>query len=389
MNSRIASVALATAFITAGLAAPAAQAVPVDDFDAQLLGTTASEQLTRMPSLSDVQCADATCSTGIFPEAALSLVEYSTTRIMPDAGYTRVPEFRRGVNVLWRDMTVQPGDTSFASFTIAEFEAESDMTKVMQAVAAQTGTPLTPSTVGGVTVYSGEVLNASEDENDFSGTSFKSAYVLGTDSFIRAGCQAGDSGVQSSRCTVANLIPLAVSIATKQPAKSVPGAKDLEGLAPVALPAGLEPLVVANASDARPWAIDVSNRKLLAALDGQPTAMAQYTLQGSPRMYVSTLSTKLTKPGQARGFLDRPCRVTVDDVSCTDRELPKGRGTVTLFTDDTANGAVEQVTVEGLAGDSLLSLSCFKRQAVSGYLTKKEIATCTSLGSAMLTGGVR
>lgn len=117
--------------------------------------------------------------------------------------------------------------------------------------------------------------------------------------------------------------------------------------------------------------------------------MAQFTLTSSPRMYSSTLSTKLTRPGQARGFLDRVCRVTVDDLSCTDRVPPKGRGTVTLFTDDTANGAVEQLTVEGLASDSLLTLTCFKRQAVSGYLTKKEITTCTSLGSAMLAGGVR
>lgn len=389
MNFRIASVALATAVITAGLAAPAASAVPVDDFDAPLLGTTTSAQLTRMPTLSDVACADTTCTTGLFPAAALSLVEYSTTRIMPDAGYTRVAEFRRGVNVLWRDLTVRPGDTSFATFTIAEFEPGSDMTQVMESIAAQTGTPLTPSTVGSVTVYSGEVINASDDENNFAGTSFKSAYVLGTDSFVRAGCQAGGTGVQTSRCTVANLIPLAVSIAAAQPAAAIPGAQRLEGLAPTTLPAGLKPLVVVNASDARPWAMKVSNQKLLTALDGQPSAMAQYTLPSSPRMFVSTLTTKLRKPVLAHGFLDRPCKLDVADHSCTDRELASGRGTVTLYANDAADGAVEQMTVQGLSGDSLLLLTCFKRQSVSGYLTKKEIATCTSLANAMLTGGVR
>ncbi len=90
------------------------------------------------------------------------------------------------------------------------------------------------------------------------------AYVLGTDSLVGAGCQAGD-----------------------------------------------------YASDARPWTIDLSNRDLLAALDGQPSTMAQHTRASSPRMYISTLSTKLTKPGRARGFLDQACPLTVDDLSCT------------------------------------------------------------------------
>lgn len=384
MQRQVLSVALATAFVSAGLSVPSAQAVPIDEFDAPLLGTTATEQLTRMPTLDQVRCSDAACSSGLFPQTAVSLVEYSTPAIMPDAGYTRVPEFRRGVNVVWSDLTVRKGDTSFATFTIAEYQPGSNINAIMDSIAAQTRTPLTKSVVQGVTVFSGEVVNESDDENDFSGTSFKSAYVLGTNSFVRAGCQAGESGVQSSRCTVANLIPLAISMAQAQPQSAISQSGALTRLAPTSLPSSLQPLVVASVSDDQPWATDVTNKKLLAALNGQATAVAQYTIEGSPRMYVGTLTTKLDAPELARGYLNRACTVYAEEDMCTTRKLPGGNGVVTTYTRGSRDEAVVLVSIRGLTRNGLVEFSCFKREAVSGYLTKREIAQCSALARGVL-----
>jgi hypothetical protein len=384
MQRQVLSVALVTAFLSAGLMAPTAQGVPVEEFDAPLLGSTASAQLTRMPSLNQIQCSDAACTTGLFPRASLNRVEYSTKRIMPDAGYTRVPEFVRGVLETWSDTTVQEGGVSFASFTIAEYQPGSDMRSVMTAIADLSGSQLTARVVEGTTVFVGETINASDEANNFSGTSFKSAYILGTDHLIRAGCQAGGSGVETSRCTVDNLIPLALSIANAQPQRSVPREQALKALAPTSVPAGLRPLVVASVGADQPWALEVSNKKLLAALEGQPTALAQYTLQGSPGMYVSTLTTPLTKPALARGLLNRPCTSVAGESSCTDRKIRGAQGVVTTFTENDQGGGVSAVTVQGVVNTSLLSFTCFKRVGVSGFLTKREVARCASLGSTML-----
>ena len=379
----------AMTLLLTGVTMPSAQALPTDEFDAPLLGFTASEQLTRMPSLDEVQCSDAACTTGLFPRAALTLTEYSTSSIMPDAGYARVPEFRRGVNELWRDLTVRKGDTSIASFTIAEYQPGSDMRKVMADTAAQTGTPLTERIVNGTSVFVGETVNASESDNNFSGTAFKSAYVLGTDSLVRAGCQAGGTGVQTSRCTVENLIPLAIAIANKAPARAIPGASRLAKLAPQPLPADLQPLIVNSTGGDQPWAIDISNPKLLAALRGKPTASAQYTIEGSPRMHVFSQSTELANPRLALGYVKRPCSVTVEGASCRDRLLPGGLGMVTTYIDDTATGEVGQIEIRGIGKRSLIDFGCFKRGAVSGYLTKQEIARCTALGRTILENAQR
>jgi hypothetical protein len=48
-------------------------------------------------------------------------------------------------------------------------------------------------------------------------------------------------------------------------------------------------------------------------------------------------------------------------------------------------GAVSAVIVQGVVKNSLLYFECFKRESVSGFLTKREVARCTSIGSAMLT----
>ena len=389
MKTRSIALAAPLALLLAAISVPSAQALPLNDFDAPLLGTTATAQLTRMPTLEQVTCSDANCTTGLYPETALRSVEYSTKTVMPDAGYTRVPEFLRGVLVNWTDLTAAEGSSSFASFVIAEYQPGSDMRKVMTDTAALSGTTLTERVINGQSIFVGETVNEREDENNFSGTAFKSVFILGIDSLIRAGCQAGGSAVQTSRCTVEGLIPLALSIANTSPSKKLIDAAQLESLAPEALPKALQPLVVASVGNDQAWATESSNKKLLSYLNGKPTAFAQYTIEGSPRMNVYSRSSKIGSQSVARGFIERACQVSDDEASCRDRKIAGGRGVATTYIDDRDQGGVVEVTVRGTSRDSLILFGCFKRSAVSGFLSKAEVAKCTALGATILTNANR
>lgn len=380
----------AIGLLAVGLAtASPASALDTAEYDAPLLGTTATAQATRLPSLAEVQCSDAACTTGLFPKTSLSYVEYSTDSFIREAGYTQVPEFRRGVYTVWQDRTKDDDASSFASFVIAEYAPGSDMRKVAEATAALTGTPLSERQVDGTTVLVGQVVNDNDDDNIYTGTAFRSAIVLGTDSMVRAGCQMGGTSVEKSRCTVDGLARIAVAIAARQPAAPADAAA-LGALPPRSLPSGLDAVVTVSASAGNPWNDPDLGKAVRAALAGKPTAISQYALAGMPDVYVSTTASPLAK-GLARKFATRSCDVP-DGYTCAKRSLAGGSATQLTITKQGTKGAkdtVISVTVAGAGRGVAIEAGCSKRVPISGPFTARELSRCVAVSKSIVTAAIR
>ena len=373
------------ALVASALVMSPAEAAGVEDFNAPLLGTTATAQVTRFPSAAEITCSDAACTDGIFAQVEQRGVEYSTTRIMPDAGYTRVPQFRRGVASTWFDATRATTDVAYVTFVIAEYASGSDMVSVAKAIAAGTETSLAPIQVGGREVWVGETLNKSESDNVYAGTGFKSAYVLGENSFVRAGCQLGESVLATTTCTIPGLAKLAVRIADRAP-QPVVGRAQLGRILPASYPKGMRPLVLSSVNSAVGWGTATHDAALLAAVDKQPTALTQFTLSGAPRMAVDAVFSGLAKSSLARAFVAERC-VSTATRACRTTKLPGGLGYQNFYFDAGTKRGNARIIFVGAGNGRLVSVDCNKR-VIAGAMTVAEQAKCTKAATALLASTV-
>lgn len=382
-RTSIPALVVAAALAASVIAAAPAQAETVLDFDAPLLGTTATLQTTRLATASDVTCSDAACTSGIFRKVTSGGFEYSSVDLMRDAGYTRPPQFRRGISQSWYDATAADADVAYMTVALAEYAPGSDMVSVATSVAALGGITLSPMTVDGVDVLVGESVNASDTDNVYTGSAFKSAVVIGADSMVRAGCQLGGAQVAATTCTTANLAQLAVKVSRQSPLAAVPGQSSINRLLPTAFPAGMRPLVLASATAEDAWGMSISNAALLAELDKSPSAVTQFTLAGAPRMAVTAVFSALGKPGMANGFIARTCQSNATRV-CKTTQLRDGLGYQNLSYDKGSKRDNARLTFFGAGNGRLVSMGCYKRKPTVGAMTVKEQAMCTTAAKALL-----
>ena len=387
-RTSIPALVVAAALAASVIAAAPAQAETVLDFDAPLLGTTATLQTTRLATASDVTCSDAACTSGIFRTVTSGGFEYSSVDLMRDAGYTRPPQFRRGISQSWYDATAADADVAYMTVALAEYAPGSDMVSVATSVAALGGITLSPMTVDGVDVLVGESVNASDTDNVYTGSAFKSAVVIGTDSMVRAGCQLGGAQVAATTCTTANLAQLAVKVSRQSPLDAVPGQAKINRLLPDGFPAGMRPLVLASATAEDAWVPSISNEALLAELDKSPSAVTQFTLRGAPRMGVTAVFSALEESSMAKGFIARKCESTATRV-CKTTRLQGGIGYQNLSYDKGTKRDSARLTFVGAGNGRLVSVGCYKRKPTVGAMTVKEQAMCTTAAKELLKETVK
>ena len=386
-RTSIPAIAVAVALAASVIAAAPAQAETVSDFDAPLLGTTATLQTTRLATAADITCSDAACTTGIFRKVMSGGFEYSSVELMRDAGYTRPAEFRRGISQSWYDATAADADFAYMTVALGEYAAGSDMVAVATSIAALGGITLSPTTVDGVEVWIGETTNTSDADNVYTGSAFKSAVVLGTNSMIRATCQLDGAQVESTTCTVANLAQLAVKVAKKSPRATVSGQSKINRILPNSLPIGMRPLVLASESAEDAWGMLMSDTALLAELDKYPSAVTQFTLVGAPRMAVDVIISALSNSKIADGFIGESCESSATRI-CRTTKLPGGFGYQNLSYDKGTKRDNARLTFVGVGNGRLMSIDCYKRKPTAGTMTLKEQSMCITAAKKLLKGVV-
>ena len=388
MSTRSFIAAAAAALSLSVIAAAPASAETVGSFDAPLLTSTGTSQLTRFPTTAELTCSDTACTSGIFAKPVWMWNEYSTDRIMRDSGYTQVPEFRRGVGASWSDDSVQGDDIAVLSLIVGEYASGSDLVQVAKTIAAKTDTVLSLRQVDGSDVWAGETVNASDSQNIYAGTGFKSAYVLSDTALYRAGCQLGGAQVTASTCTLDNLSKVAIQFARRAESPVV-GQADINSLMPESFPAGMRPLILTSVTGQQAWGSSVSNPVLLAQLSKKPSAVTQFTIAGAPRMSVDVTFGALDKAAQAKEYISRKCISDSTTRDCVTTKLPGGIGyKVNIFDRGTKN-AFPSLNFRGAGNGRLILMSCSKRRNSAGGMTAKDVRLCTTAAKELLKATVK
>lgn len=379
------AIVLVLVILCAPLSAQASNSI--NQFDAPLLGTTATAQATRLPFASQIKCSDAQCSTGIFEEVSGGIVEYSTRYIMRDSSYTQVKEFKRGVMSSWADESVPAGSYASANFTIAEMLPGSDMVAVAQDIASLVDITLKETTVNNTTVWAGE-SNTNDADNIYSGSSFKTSFVLGNDSFIRAACQYDERAAADTHCTLQGLSQLVVSISEKKPSEKLYRESSIISALPTDFPADMRPLVITSVASKAAWAPLGASDQLIKELATSRTGMAQFSLSGAARVRVPVAFTHIASSEAVRDYVSAQCEST-ETRYCFTESLPNNVGYVSAYFDKGTDFGRAVVEYVGYGNNNLVKMLCQKRYQVTSELSQDDFSLCTEMAIELLTNTQR
>lgn len=378
--------ALAVVLLPVSAAVPA-QAASSSQFDAPLLGTTATAQAARFPSSVDLACSDAACTTGVLRNPVGGEVEYSTSTIVRDPGYTAVPEFERGLMTVWSDRGVRSGDVDSVSFAIGQYAAGSDLVAVSKAIAAKVDMALSPVQVDGLEVWAGEIVNDTDSANVYNGSAFKIASVISGDSIIRGTCSSGGTRTQTSDCTLPKLEHLVTALAQRQPGLSAGDRATINRLVPSTVARGITPLVAITGQSPALWGADISNPNLLTVMSRSKSVFAQYTMDGAPHVRLRALYAAVTSTKTALGYVNRPC-TTVAQRDCRVTRLVGGVGVQRLYSDTGTTLGRATMVFTGAGNGRLVRIECNQRHQLYGEFTAAQRAQCTKAATRLLAAAV-
>lgn len=370
--ARITGSAAALAVAITGMALGTAQAATPASFNAPMFGTTATLTEARMPVYAQVECSDATCSSGVLTRAAGGFTQYSSPSISLGGVFSKTPGFLAKLNKSWTSAT-QVNTENFSSMTInfAQFAPGTDLAAAVAADAANGELTLSaPETVGSTTYWS---ATHSDEDSDW-----KVAYVANGDAIARGFCIQNGTERGSVTCNPANVRALAQGVIETPAAATLAESGSIAGLIPTT-PRGLSPVLL-NIEPALPlWAGNAPGAALDRAMAVRKNSVAlQYSVKGNPALVVTTKVAALSSTAPAVPFVKTICGSnSVTKRSCTLSRIPgKAYGFIGDWSRAGKPDETEYLAMHFTGSKKLGDARCGFLADPKRGLTAKELATC-------------
>lgn len=281
--------------------AAAPKPVTWQSFNAPILGTTGTLTYARMPSIAEIRCSDAACTTGVLPTGAqVGTSRYLSRKVALGGVFAAEPTFLAKVNASWWYAAGgKTNEDATVHLFLAQFAAGTVFADVVARDAATSQLTMQPPTTNGdITSWQGSTTL--EDA-----TVYNVVYVNQGDALIRAACIFSPGLAAAGVCKPGNLGALAVQTLARPAPKALPHGSTVNTLIP-RTPAGLRPVIVTSDASDLIWNGYGPTATMTKQLAGTRTAVLQYQISSAPRM-LFTVKVAPVESAATKEFADSVC----------------------------------------------------------------------------------
>lgn len=371
----VAGLPLAVAAIVMGVGPTPAHADGTDGFATPLLGSTVSQQWSRLPDPAALLCGER-CETGILRRPAF---ENGTAEYIP-AGPGAWGVLADSPELVGKVARFYRGRDVYAGAQIIEVVSGSSMESIVKDLVKDDRT-LTANAPGlriasttehpdGWTLY----LTNAATPGDYPEEKFRTAYATKGNEIVRVTCSGP---VKAGEKLCGGIGDTALAIARTAPSPSVDPA--VVGLAPSTPIPGLVPVLASDIRSRDFWGVGAEAPKPMMNALAPTTLTLQWSVPGYPRLAVLAAVVSSRSQAGLTSFLSTLCE-RVDYPTCTRRSdlgfVPAGgqaAGTAVMANTTTGTGIG---TLEYQAGDGrrLVDVACTAN--AGRELTSPEVSAC-------------
>ena len=377
------ALAAATATATAGIIVTAgpAHAAGVSDFDAPLLGSTASRHWSRLPDPIDLLCKDA-CRKGLLPGLAS---ENGAAAYIP-AGPASWGVLANDPALIGKVARFYQGDSLYAGAQIVEIRpgtpleplvsrmAQEDLAHVGVSRAKAVASTSTQS--DGWTVWITEAVSPKDRSLD----RFQAAYAAKGNEIIRVFC---DGAMRFGSAFCGGLSDTALSIARAKLGATIPART--AALAPATPVSGLSPDFASKIDSREFWGNVLQAPMSMIRGLGPQTLALQWSVPDAPALTVNAAVTTLKRQQGLKAFLGTLC--AAGNPTCTTATTlgPTPRGGRAAGMAGRPEGETGDWWMEFQAGDNrrVADLQCFAKEGYTRALTPAERTACAKAISSV------
>lgn len=354
------------------------------EFDAPMFNTTASLTGNRLPSYTDLNCSDPSCSTGIMPNPSIGEIVFITKDYAQGGSFSSNPGFLSKLDQLW-DNAATSGITNYTELGInlAQFSPGTDLAAaIAEDAQGLLATLSDPVMVGEISTWTAQ--------KTVSDSKINIAYAASANSITRGICILNGTDADSLSCPLDNLVGMAVSVLTSPAGTTIEGSKSITGLIPVT-PKNLKPMVINVEPTILTWAGTLPGPALQKSLLANKHSVSMaYKIPKSPKLSLTLTVAALNKQAPARIFVKDVCKSTTTTTSTCTRSRVSGPayGFIGEWSQSKDTTKTAQVVSQFVGGNHLAAINCFPvGSATSSGMTTVQVRACTkainSLASAV------
>lgn len=373
--SRRAALAAAGGAAALVITAVPAHASGVSDFDAALLGSTASQHWSRLPDPVDLLCKDA-CRRGLLPGLAS---ENGTATYIP-AGPASWGVLAEDPALVGKVARFYQGDSLYAGAQILEIRPgtpiEPLLARMVHEDLANVGATPAKTVASKVRESDGWTVWISEGvtPKGRSFDRFQSAYAAKGNEIVRVYC---DGAVRFGGAFCGGLKDIALSIARAKPAATISARS--AALAPKAPIAGLSADFASTIDSREFWGNILQAPTPMVKALGPESLALQWSVPDAPALTVNAAITTLKRQQGLKAFLATLCKA--GDPTCTAVKAlgTTPRGGQAAGASARPEGETGDWWLEFQAGDNrrVLDVQCYAKDGYARALTSTERTACT------------
>ena len=369
VRSRIRAVGLAAAVILMIQAVPASAATPLEEFDAPIFGTSASNVATVMPSVVDVSCAHDQCTTGVLPSPVLiDSTRYFSTTVAPGGAFATAPGFQAKVMRSW--FHEDEGDRADFVLMLIEFSSGSNLEAVVAAEASALELTLTgPVQVNGLTTWT-----ASSGAG--TGVVSRYSYSVSGSKLAYGRCRLDESLIALGACDEQKVAAITSAAGARVAPTSIRLSKPARALIP-ATPTGMNGVVLNQQLSSNLFPVGnpamTSSPAVARQFAGTLGVDLQYSITAAPGLYVIAQIAPVDTVA-SRAAVGPLCRGT-DAGTCSSTKIRgSGRGYIARF--DAADSTPAMVGGVWNGSGRWLTVSCQQTDYVP--LRAGQVGACSA-----------
>lgn len=351
-----------------------ASAAGVVDFDAPLLGSTASQHWSRLPDPADLLCGNG-CDTGLLP----GLASENGTAVYIPAGPASWGVLSDEPSLVGKVTRFYQGDGMFAGAQIIELKpgtaVEPVLTRLVRADITSTGAKPKKEVFSktrqsdGWTVWLSEGVVPKGRSSDL----FQSAYAYKGNEIVRVYC---DGEIRYGGTFCGGLVDTALKIARTKPGPRI--SNQSAALVPKAPIPGLSPDFASSINSREYWGNTLEALPQLVNALGPETLAMQWSAPANPALRIIATVTTLTDQRGLKTFLADLCPSGASGCTRVRNLAPAPRGGLAAGMSARPEGETGDWALEFQAGDGqrILDVQCTAGDGYVRSLTTAERAAC-------------